>query len=168
MSRPVPPYEEKRWRQEVTEAETEEKGHGRIEIRKLEATAALNDYLDWAGVAQVCRISRVREIRGKASAETVYAITSLRAERASAAELLRLSRAHWGIENRLHYVRDVSFREDECRVRKGAGPQVLASLRNLALTVFRRLGVSSVPEAIEHFQENRNSVIKLIHHQRIK
>ena len=110
----------------------------------------------------------MRVIRGKTSKETVYAITSLAAEKVSAAELLRLSRAHWGIENRLHYVRDVSFREDECRVRKGAGPQVLASLRNLALTVFRRLGVSSIPEAIEHFQENRNSVIKLIHHQRIK
>jgi len=164
--RPVPPYEKKLWQEEIKTAETRENKHGRQEIRKLETTAALNEYLGWPGVKQVCRISRMRVIRGKASEETVYAITSLAAKKASAADLLRLSRAHWGIENRLHYVRDMSFREDECRVRKGA--QALAALRNLALTVFRRLGVGSIPAAMEYFQENRHAVIKLLLRQRIE
>jgi hypothetical protein len=75
--------------------------HGRIETRRLETTSALAEYLNplWSGVAQVCRITRERIIRGKKTIETVYAITSLTAERASAEQLLALSRAHWRIES---------------------------------------------------------------------
>ena len=67
----------------------------------------------WPGLAQVCRITRERIVRGKASSETAYAITSLTAGRAGAARLLALSREHWGIENKLHHVRDVTCREDQ-------------------------------------------------------
>jgi hypothetical protein len=67
----------------------------------------------------------------KASTEIVYLITSLPPEAASPQRLLRLARDHWGIENRLHYVRDIAFAEDRCRVRAGARP--LASLRNFAI-----------------------------------
>ena len=79
-------------------AETIEKSHGRIETRRLETTSVLAGYLSplWSGVAQVCRITRERIVRGKKTIETVYAITSLTAERAGPEQLLALSRAHWG------------------------------------------------------------------------
>jgi hypothetical protein len=80
----------------------------------LEVTASIAEHLSpaWCGLAQVCRLTRQRIIRGETTIETVYAITSLRADKADAARLLDLSRQHWGIENRLHYVRDVTWRED--------------------------------------------------------
>jgi hypothetical protein len=141
-------------------AETLDKGHGRIEIRRLEATASLTAYLApfWAGIAQVCRITRHRIIKGKESIEVAYAITSLPPDRADAARLLELSRAHWGIENKLHYVRDVTCREDACKTRTDNAPQALAALRNTALTIIRRLGFRPV-EGFEHFAEHRNSAI---------
>ena len=115
-----------------------EKGHGRIETRKIAVSREVVPYLAWPGLAQVARIERRREIARKASTEIVYLITSLPPETASPQRLLRLARDHWGIENRLHYVRDVAFAEDRCRVRAGARP--LASLRNLAITLIRRAG----------------------------
>jgi predicted transposase YbfD/YdcC len=144
-------------------AETIEKSHGRIETRRLETTASLAALLapSWAGLAQVCRITRQRIIRDKESTETVYAITSLTAEKAGPDQLLALSRAHWGIENRLHYVRDVTCREDQARTNAGHAPQVLAALRNTALTVIRRLGFKPV-EGFEHFAEHRQGAIDAV------
>lgn len=112
----------------------------------------------WPGLAQVCRITRERIVRGKASSETVYAITSLTADQAGPARLLALSREHWGIENKLHHVRDVTCREDQARTNAGSAPQVLAALRNTALTVVRRLGFKPV-EGFEHFAEHRQAAI---------
>lgn len=112
----------------------------------------------WPGLAQVCRITRERIVRGKASSETVYAITSLTADQAGPARLLALSREHWGIENMLHHVRDVTCREDQARTNAGSAPQVLAALRNTALTVVRRLGFKPV-EGFEHFAEHRQGAI---------
>lgn len=74
-------------------------------------------------MAQVCRITRERIVRGKKTIETVYTITSLSAQRAGPDQLLALSRAHWGIENCLHYVRDVTCREDHARAHAGHAPQ---------------------------------------------
>jgi hypothetical protein len=81
--------------------ETIDKAHGRIETRTLQATSSLAAYLGpaWPGLAQVCRITRRRVVRGQQSVETVYAITSLTAEQADAARLLALSRDHWSIES---------------------------------------------------------------------
>ncbi len=145
---------------DLTSAQTIGKDHGRIETRTLQATSSLTAYLGplWPGLAQVCRITRRRMIRGVESVETVYAITSLTAERADAAQLLALSRNHWGIENRLHYVRDVTCREDQCRTRSRAAPQALAALRNTALTIIRRSGRKPV-EGFEHFAEHRQDAL---------
>lgn len=112
-------------------------------------------------MAQVCRISRERIVRGKKTSEAVYAITSLTAERANPEQLLALSRAHRGIENRLHYVRDVSCREDQARTRAGHAPEVLAACRNTALTVIRRLGYKVV-EGFEHFAEHRLAAVAAV------
>lgn len=124
--------------------------------------------LGWPGVRQVCRVVRIRTEKGKTSTETAFLVTSLTKEQARPEDLLRLSRAHWGIENRLHCVRDVALREDACRVRRGAGPQLLAALRNTVLTCIRRLGFDSVVEGLEHFSERRDHAIRLIRHGRIK
>ena len=115
----------------------------------------------WPSLAQVCRITRQRIIRGKESTEIVYAITSLAAENAGLDHLLALSREHWGIENRLHYARDITCREDQARTNAGHAPQVLAALRNTALTVIRRLGFKPV-EGFEHFAEHRQAAIDAV------
>lgn len=148
-------------------AQTIDKAHGRVETRTLQATSSLSAYLApaWPGLAQVCRITRRRLVRGAESVETVYAITSLAADTADAARLLALSRNHWGIENRLHYVRDVTCREDQCRTRTRAAPQVLAAIRNTALTIIRRSGQKPV-EAFEHFAEHRQQALDAAFDQR--
>ncbi len=141
-------------------AETIGKEHGRIETRTLQATSSLAAYLSpaWPGLAQVCRITRRRMVRGQESVETVYAITSLTADHADAAYLLGLSRSQWSIENRLHYVRDVTCREDQCRTHARAAPQLLAALRNTVLTIIRRSGRKPV-EGFEHFAEHRQAAV---------
>ena len=116
---------------------------------------------EWKGVGQVCRITRERIVRGKKTVETVHAITSLSPQQAGAAALLALSREHWGIENRLHYVRDVSYREDQARTRVGNAPQALAACRNTALTLLRRMGLRVV-EGFEHFAEHRAQAIAAV------
>jgi hypothetical protein len=68
------------------------------------------------------RIERTREIKGNATTEIAYYVTSLLPAEADAGRLLALARAHWGIENKLHWRRDVSMNEDRCRVRAGARP----------------------------------------------
>lgn len=100
-------------------------------------------------------------MRGKTSVETVYAITSLTTDEAGPERLLQLSRDHWGIENKLHYVRDVTCREDQARTNVGHAPQVLAALRNTTLTLLRRLGYKPV-EGLEHFAEHRQAAIDLV------
>jgi predicted transposase YbfD/YdcC len=122
----------------------EHRKHGaRIERRRLWASTALEGYLDWPGARQVCKIERRREQAGQVSTEVAYAITSLGPEVAPA-RLLTLWRGHWAIENRLHYVRDVTFGEDASQVRTGAVPQVMAALRNLTIALLRQAGYTNI------------------------
>jgi hypothetical protein len=116
-------------------------------------------HLEWPGAAQVARIERIREVGGKVSTETAYLITSLTAAEAGPERLLELSRNHWAIENRLHYVRDVSFNEDRCRIRSGA--RALAAIRNLVMYLIRSRGMP-VPEARENFREDRAEAIAIV------
>jgi hypothetical protein len=129
-------------------ATTLEKGHGRRGRRTLTATTALNGYLDWPGVGQVGRVESIVERDGKCTTETRYFITGVPREAAGAAGLLRWSRGHWTIENRSHYVRDVSLGEDASRIRKRSGPEVMAALRNLTIGFLRSTGVSNIAEAV--------------------
>jgi hypothetical protein len=146
-------------------AQTIEKSHGRIETRQMETTASLSAHLVplWAEAARVRRISRERIVHGKKTIETVYAIASHAAKRAAlcATQLLALPRAHWGIEHSLHYVRDVTCREDQARAHAGNTPQVLAAFRNTALILIRRLGYKVV-EGFEHFAEHRLAAVEAV------
>lgn len=107
--------------------------------------------LDWPGAAQVFRLTRRRVTRDADTTEVSYGITSLPRGQADAAELLRLSRGHWGIENRLHHVRDVSFGEDDCRCRTGSLPQFLAAMRNAAIALIAQTDWDYVPQAQDRF-----------------
>ena len=125
-------------------------GHGRLETRTLTSTSVLNAYLDWPAVGQVFCLERQRvckATRHLLSHERHFFVTSLTPAQADPATLLRLTRAHWTIENRSHYVRDVSFHEDASQVRRGHAPQVLAALRNTTLTALRRLGFTAIQSA---------------------
>ena len=129
-------------------AETSNKGHGRRERRRLEASTRLAEHLDWPGAAQVCRIERWRRICGKEEHEVAYAITSAPREQADAATLLACNRGHLGIENRSHYVRDVTFGEDASQIEKGYAPQILAGLRNGLIAAMRAEGVKNIAAAL--------------------
>jgi predicted transposase YbfD/YdcC len=129
-------------------ASTCNKGHGRLENRWLWASTELNDFLarDWSGVGQVFRLRRRVEHALKCTQEIVYGITSLTPQRADASRLLELNRAHWAIENRLHYRRDGALAEDACQVRKGAAPHVLAVLNSFVLALFDFCNISNVKQ----------------------
>jgi len=116
----------------------------------------------WKGLKQGFEITRERTIGGQKTVEVVYGITSLSADRADAATLLRYVRNHWLIENQLHYVRDVTLREDDCRVRSGNAPQILAALRNTMIHLLANAPAKSRPEAIEQLQINPDRARQVI------
>ena len=89
--------------------------------------------------------------KGVTSKELAYAITSLSPDQAGPRELLCLWRSHWEIENRLHYVRDVTMKEDASQVRSGSAPQVMAALRNTTLGLLRQTGATNIAAALRHF-----------------
>lgn len=122
---------------------------GRKEVRRLCSSTALNEYLRWPQVGQVCQLEREVTRKGKTTREIAYAITSLTPQHADARRLLELWRGHWHIENGLHWVRDVVYGEDRCRIRCRQAPRACASLRNLALGLLRRARVTAITEALE-------------------
>lgn len=108
-------------------------------------------------------LERVRERKGKTQVETVYGITSLTRGEADARRLMALVRAHWGVENGLHYVRDVTLGEDGCRVRTGSAPQVLAALRNAVVHLLDGVDAPSKAAATRRFCAHPHEAIALIH-----
>lgn len=148
FNRRFPPYSDRLRREHLDEATTLDKKHGRIERRHLQASTRLAAHLDWPGVAQVCRIQRNVVRNGEATEEVAYGITSVPPAQADAAQLLSWNRGHWGIENRSHYVRDVTFSEDASQIREGNAPQCLAAVRNAAISLLRSKGVSNIAAAL--------------------
>jgi len=131
------------------QAQTIDVGHGRIESRRLIASDSLAGYDYWPGLAQVFQIHRqvVQKKTGLERTEVVYGVTSLNEQQAEPARLLRLVRGHWLIENRSHWVRDVTFDEDRSQVRVGNIPQVMAALRNTAIGLLRVTGETNIASA---------------------
>jgi predicted transposase YbfD/YdcC len=138
-----------------------------VESRRLRSSPRLREYLRWPGVEQVCVLERVRRIGGVEQKETAFAITSLTPEKASARRLLELSRGHWGIENRLHWVKDVVLGEDACRVRRGRGPQILSGLRNAVLGLLHRNGLNKIAAALRHLAAFPMKAVQLVTQGRI-
>ncbi len=139
-------------------------GHGRIEKRCLTASSELQDYTDWPGLKQVFMVERSTTVKktGEYYAETVYGITSLPPEQADASRLNGLVRGHWHIENRSHWVRDVTFDEDRSQVRSGNIPQVMAALRNTVISLIRWAGETNIAAARRRFAAKPRLVLKLI------
>lgn len=126
-----------------------DKGHGRQEIRRITVSTDLRGYSDWPGLEQVFRLERERIAikRGKHTREIVYGLTSLTPAQASPARLLHLTRAYWGIENGLHYRRDVTFHEDATRLTQGHAGHVMATLNNLVIGLLRLAGFTNLAAA---------------------
>jgi predicted transposase YbfD/YdcC len=111
---------------------------------------------------QVIRVERVRRIKGVETREVEYYLTSLGSAQATAFDLLSWIRRHWAIENQLHHVRDVTFDEDHCRVRKGNAAQVLAALRNVAIHLLHGLKAVSTRAATHRFQVRPDGALDLL------
>jgi predicted transposase YbfD/YdcC len=136
-------------RHECRTARRVTKGHGRREVRQITVSTELRGYSDWPGLEQVFRLERERiePKRGKHTREVVYGLTSLTPAEASPARLLVLTRAYWGIENGLHYRRDVTFHEDGTRLTQGHAGHVMATLNNLVLGLLRLAGFTNLAAA---------------------
>ena len=149
---------------ELLAAETCDKGHGRLERRSLICSTALTGYLDWPGVAQVMQrtCQRIQAATGRTTTETTYGLTSLPRHLAGPAQLEQLWRAHWTIENRLHYVRDVTFGEDHCQVHTGNAPQALAAFRNAVLSLLRFHGWTNVAAAARRYAASPQPALLLL------
>lgn len=118
--------------------------------------------MNWPGAQQVALLDRDINRAGEVSCETAAIVTSLRAEQLDAQALQRVVRAHWGIENRLHYVRDVTMGEDNSQVRKGKAPQVMAALRNTVLGLVRSTGREQIASALRHFAIHVEDALALL------
>ncbi|MET8129301.1 ISAs1 family transposase [Streptomyces sp. NPDC005065] len=140
------------WKDVTARRYDRETGHGRRETRTTRALTVTDLGLDFPYAAQAMRILRHRtDLKtGQVSRETVYAVTDLTSHQASPQRLGRLARSQWTIENRLHFVRDATFREDASKIRTGHGPENMATLRNLAINTLRAAGHQNVAAGLRH------------------
>jgi predicted transposase YbfD/YdcC len=142
-------------------AQTIDKGHGRIDKRTITVIEDKNGFLDWPGVQRVFKLERERhQLRAdKITREVAYGITSLTAEVASAEQLLQWTRAHWGIENGLHYRRDKTLEEDGTRMEVGRLPEAMALLNNFVIGLILRLGFTNLASAQRTFDAGINRAL---------
>jgi predicted transposase YbfD/YdcC len=96
------------------------------------------------------------------STETAYFLTSIPADQGDAEALDHLVRGHWGIENRIHYVRDVTYDEDQSQAYTGNGPRTLATCRNLAISVLRSAGHTNIAKALRHIARNTTRALTIL------
>jgi predicted transposase YbfD/YdcC len=143
------------WASRPVQHATTEKGHGRITTWQITCQPA-QEWIDFPHATQTIRLTRDRQHlgTGETSREHVYAITSLPTSDASPKRLHELIRGHWTIENRLHWVRDVTYDEDRSQIRTGNGPRLMATLRNLAITIHRLAGAKNIAKATRNAMRN--------------
>ena len=148
----------------LSRATSVEKGHGRIDEREILSSFRLAGEIEFPHLQQVFRITRqsVAVKTGKRSEQTIYGITSLPVEEFGAKQLLELARKHWGIENGLHYRRDVTFKEDACRQTTTNGGRVLAVVNNLTIGILRKLGWENIAKARRYFSSQIDEALTLI------
>jgi predicted transposase YbfD/YdcC len=138
-----------------------DRGHGRRVRRTIKVLTA-PAWITFAGAAQVAQIRRTVTRNGKTTVEVVYVITSADHATAPPATLATWVQGHWGIENRAHWVRDVVFDEDRSQVRTGHAPQVMATLRNTAISLLRLAGATNIAAALRHHARQPERPINLL------
>lgn len=140
-----------------------QKGHGRTTTWQATVQPA-QDWIDFPHAEQTMRLTRDRHDHktGVKTREHVFVITSLTADQAGPEQLADYVRGHWGIENRLHWVRDVTFDEDRSQVRTGNAAHVMASIRNLAISVHRLAGETNIAKALRAAMRHPEIAYKLI------
>jgi len=145
-------------------AKTTEKQAGRLEERTLTVSSLLNDYLDWPHLAQVFKLERrfTCLATGVVETEVQYGLTSLTAQKADPKRLLKIVRSEWGIENGLHYRRDVTFQEDQTRMTVKRGARVMATINNLVISLINSQGISNHAHARRVFNACPAKALALI------
>jgi len=137
------------------------KSHGRRVTRTIKVVTA-PAWVDFHGAAQVAQLRRTVTRAGKKTVEVVYLITSADRTEAPPATLAAWVQGHWGIENRLHWVRDVTFDEDRSQVRTGTAPQVMATLRNVVISLLRLAGWTNIAHALRHHAADQRRPLALL------
>jgi hypothetical protein len=131
-------------------------------VRHLVASVDLTGYLDWPGVAQVCRLERTWREHGEVKRALHYGITSLRPEVGPPERLLALKRGHWAIENGLHRVKDVSLGEDHSLIHRGQGPTVMALLRDASVSLLHRAGIRQISARLRYHSQHPGAAVALL------
>ncbi len=135
--------------------------HGRAVTRTVKAIE-VPAWIDWPGATQVLQVRRTRIVNGRKSIEVVYAICSVPMSQAQPHVVAAWIQGHWTIENALHWVRDVTYDEDRHQLRAGNGPQVMATLRNTAISLLRLTGWTSITAGLRHHARDSRRPITLI------
>ncbi|MER7283749.1 ISAs1 family transposase [Dactylosporangium sp. NPDC000244] len=142
---------------------TRDTGHGRRETRTVKAvTLHTPGGISFPHAQQAIRITRTRTTNGKTSRETAYLTVSLAAGHAQPSDLQDWIRRHWHIENRVHHVRDVTFREDLHQARTGTGPAVIATLRNTTIGYHRTNNAPNIARATIHANRRSHDLITAV------
>ncbi len=152
------------WPKIPIQDETSTRGHGRDDIRRLQAVTCTGPLaLDFPHAVQALRIRRRRLnlATGRWSTITVYAITNLTATDASPADLADWLRGHWAIET-LHHIRDTTYAEDASHLRTGNAPRAMATLRNTAISLLRLTGITTIAAALRHNSRNPYRPLQLL------
>jgi predicted transposase YbfD/YdcC len=135
-----------------------DKGHGRIEKRKVSVAYLDRELPEWLCVATIIKVESERQLKYQTQFSTRYYISDLTE---SAFEFYQRIRGYWGVENKVHYVRDVTQEEDKSRIRTTPLPQILAIARNLALNLYRDSGFSNMAQAKRLCQFNLDLLFAL-------
>lgn len=139
-----------------------EKGHGRLEERLIRVSSELAGYSSWPYLAQVFEYTRTWTSKGVRKQQVRYGITSLPAQVSTAAQLAALKRGHWQVENGLHYVKDVTFGEDASQTHVGNGADVLAMVRNIAISLLRRAGYRNIAAQLRRYSSYPHEALALL------
>jgi hypothetical protein len=152
------------WRLVSTADRDTDRGHGRREIRTLKilSIAAGIDFPHAAQAMQIRRRRRRLDQPKRFTTETVHAITDLQPHQAKPMQLAGWIRGHWTIENKTHWVRDVTYDEDRSQIRTGTGPHVMATIRDAAIGALRLAGATNIAAANRHHARNPNRTLALL------
>ena len=151
------------WKQIPVLDRKTEHGHGRTTTRTLKA-AEIAEGIGFLGAVQVLQLTRTAtdDKTGKKHTEVLYAVTSLSVADAKPAQIAAWLRGHWAIENRLHWVRDVTYSEDHSQIRTEGGPQVMATLRNTGISILRLTGHTNIASANRYHARDHHRPVTLL------